>query len=71
MKSRYEDEMMAFKRELLMRVLIHFGGHQGQAAEYLGLHRNSVMRMMKECEINLSTVRFVCGCKFPRKKSAA
>ena len=40
----FEDAQREFERRFIARVVAHFDGNVGQAAEALGMHRNTLTR---------------------------
>jgi DNA-binding protein Fis len=50
-ETLYDREMQKFKRELLLRILKENRGNQSRAAEVLGVHRNTLLRSLKELGI--------------------
>ena len=60
---RYDDAVRQFKRQYLLEVLKAHRGNQCKAAEELGMHRNTLSRIMAELELEVSEVR--AGLKRP------
>jgi DNA-binding NtrC family response regulator len=60
---RYEDAVKQFKRQYLIEVLMSHRGNQCKAAEELGMHRNTLSRIMAELELEVAEVR--AGLKRP------
>jgi DNA-binding NtrC family response regulator len=48
---RYDDARREFEKVFITRALERVGGSVGEAAELLGLHRNTVTRKMAEYKI--------------------
>ncbi len=48
---RYEDARREFERVFITRALQRSSGSVGEAAELLGIHRNTVARKMSEYRI--------------------
>ncbi len=48
---RYDDARREFEKVFITRALERSGGGVGEAAELLGLHRNTVTRKMAEYKI--------------------
>jgi Fis family transcriptional regulator, factor for inversion stimulation protein len=48
---RYDDARREFEKVFITRALEQAGGGVGEAAELLGLHRNTVTRKMAEYKI--------------------
>ena len=48
---RYDDARREFEKVFITRALERAGGSVGEAAELLGLHRNTVTRKMAEYKI--------------------
>ena len=53
----YNDAVRAFKRHFLLGVLADHRGNQCKAAKELGVHRNTLSRMLAELEIDAAVVR--------------
>jgi DNA-binding NtrC family response regulator len=51
---RYEDARREFEKVFITRALQRSRGNVGEAAELLGLHRNTVTRKMSEYRIKRS-----------------
>jgi Fis family transcriptional regulator len=60
---RYDDAVRQFKRQYLLEVLRAHRGNQCKAAEELGMHRNTLSRIMSELELEAAEVR--AGLKRP------
>ena len=60
---RYEDAVRHFKRQYLVEVLMAHRGNQCKAAEELGMHRNTLSRIMAELDLEVAGVR--AGLKRP------
>lgn len=60
---RYEDAVRHFKRQYLVEVLMAHRGNQCKAAEELGMHRNTLSRIMAELDLEVAEVR--AGLKRP------
>lgn len=60
---RYDDAVRQFKRQYLLEVLRSHRGNQCKAAEELGMHRNTLSRIMAELELEVAEVR--AGLKRP------
>jgi DNA-binding NtrC family response regulator len=54
---RYDDAVREFKKQYLREVLVAHRGNQCKAAEELGMHRNTLSRVMAELELSLTEVR--------------
>lgn len=54
---RYEEAVREFKRRFLLEVLAHHRGNQCKAAAELGVHRNTLSRMLAELQIDPAAVR--------------
>lgn len=50
----YDDARREFEKMFITRALQRAGGSVGQAAELLGLHRNTVARKMAEYRVRRS-----------------
>ncbi len=53
----YAEAVRAFKRRFLLQVLAGHNGNQCKAAEELGVHRNTLSRMIAELGIDPSDTR--------------
>ena len=51
----FEDAAENFRRELLLAVLVRYGGNQVKASESMGIHRNTLARMMAALGIRVNT----------------
>jgi DNA-binding NtrC family response regulator len=51
---RYDDARREFEKVFITRALQRAGGSVGDAAELLGIHRNTVTRKMSEYRIKSS-----------------
>lgn len=60
---RYEDAVREFKKQYLREVLVANRGNQCKAADELGIHRNTLSRIMAELGLSLAEVR--AGLKRP------
>ena len=60
---RYEEAVRHFKRQYLLQVLLAHRGNQCKAAEELGMHRNTLSRVMAELDLDVAEVR--AGLKRP------
>jgi DNA-binding NtrC family response regulator len=47
----FEDGRREFERRFISRVLAETGGHVSEAAERLGIHRNTLARKMVELDL--------------------
>ncbi len=59
----YDEAVREFKKRFLLEVLAHSRGNQCKAAKELGVHRNTLSRMITELELNPSEIRM--GLKRP------
>ena len=59
----YDEAVREFKKRFLLEVLGHHRGNQCKAAKDLGVHRNTLSRMIAEHEINPTEIR--TGLKRP------
>lgn len=59
----YTEAVREFKKRFLLEVLSHHRGNQCKAAKNLGVHRNTLSRMITELEINPTEIRM--GLKRP------
>lgn len=53
----YDEAVREFKRRYLLVVLAHNKGNQCKAAKELGVHRNTLSRIIAELEIDPAQVR--------------
>jgi DNA-binding NtrC family response regulator len=53
----YEAAVREFKMQYLCEVLVAHQGNQCKAAEELGMHRNTLSRVMADLDLNLTEVR--------------
>ncbi len=53
----FDEAVREFKRRFLLEVLAHHRGNQCRAAKELGVHRNTLSRMLAELQIDPATVR--------------
>ena len=53
----YEEAVREFKRRFLLEVLANHRGNQCKAAKELGVHRNTLSRMLTELDIDPAAVR--------------
>ena len=60
---RFEDAVRQFKRQYLIEVLTAHRGNQCKAADELGMHRNTLSRIMTELGLEVAEVR--AGLKRP------
>lgn len=44
----YAQAVQAFRKQFICTLLVRHHGNQGEAAEALGIHRNTMKRMLKE-----------------------
>jgi Fis family transcriptional regulator, factor for inversion stimulation protein len=54
---RYDEAVREFKKQYLREVLVAHRGNQCKAAEELGMHRNTLSRVMAELGLDLAAVR--------------
>lgn len=54
---RYDEAVREFKKQYLREVLVSHRGNQCKAAEELGIHRNTLSRVMAELGLDLAEVR--------------
>ena len=59
----YDEAVREFKKRFLLEVLSHHRGNQCKAAKDLGVHRNTLSRMVAELKINPTEIRM--GLKRP------
>lgn len=59
----YSEAVREFRKRFLLEVLLAHRGNQCKAAEELGVHRNTLSRMMSELAIEPAEVR--AGLKRP------
>jgi Fis family transcriptional regulator, factor for inversion stimulation protein len=53
----YDEAVREFKRRFLLEVLASHRGNQCKAAKELGVHRNTLSRMLAELQIDATVVR--------------
>ena len=53
----YAEALRQFKRRYLLEVLAHHRGNQCKAAEELGMHRNTLSRILTELEMDSAQIR--------------
>jgi Fis family transcriptional regulator len=53
----YDEAVREFKRRFLLEVLASHKGNQCKAAKELGVHRNTLSRMLAELQIDAAVVR--------------
>lgn len=53
----YKDAIRALRRQYITAVLTACGGNQCKAAGQLGMHRNSLIRLAAELDINLKSFK--------------
>ena len=53
----YTDALRQFKRRYLLEVLAHHKGNQCKAAEELGMHRNTLSRILAELDMDTAQIR--------------
>ncbi len=59
----YDEAVREFKKRFLLEVLAHHRGNQCKAAKDLGVHRNTLSRMISELSLNPAEIRM--GLKRP------
>ncbi len=59
----FNEGVREFKKRFLLEVLSHHRGNQCKAAKDLGVHRNTLSRMIAELEIDPAQIRI--GLKRP------
>lgn len=65
----YEEAVREFRRRYIQEVLANHKGNQCKAARELGVHRNTLSRMMTE--LNLDPVQIKLGLKRPARSEHA
>jgi DNA-binding NtrC family response regulator len=65
----YEEAVREFRRRYIQEVLANHKGNQCKAARELGVHRNTLSRMMTE--LNLDPVQIKLGLKRPSRAEQA
>ena len=53
----YTDALRQFKKRYLLEVLAQHKGNQCKAAEELGMHRNTLSRLLTELEMDSAQIR--------------
>jgi transcriptional regulator with GAF, ATPase, and Fis domain len=56
-RTKYRADFLAWQREYVLAALVEAAGNQVRAASNLGIHRNSIGRMMGECGITKGVVK--------------
>jgi len=51
---RYDEAQREFEKKFIMQVLLKADGNLGQAADLLGIHRNTLARKMQEYRLRRS-----------------
>jgi len=59
----YDEAVREFKKRFLLEVLAHYRGNQCKTAKDLGVHRNTLSRMIAELYIDSTEIRM--GLKRP------
>lgn len=57
--SRYDKAFHRWRRDYLIRLLIESAGNRSRAAETIGVHRNTLQRMMREDRISEHNIRII------------
>jgi DNA-binding NtrC family response regulator len=65
----YEEAVHEFRRRYIQEVLAHHKGNQCKAARELGVHRNTLSRMMTELKLDPSQIKL--GLKRPTRSESA
>ncbi|HUZ05832.1 MAG TPA: helix-turn-helix domain-containing protein [Acidobacteriaceae bacterium] len=65
----YEEAVREFRRRYIQEVLANHNGNQCKAARELGVHRNTLSRMMTE--LNLDPAQIKLGLKRPARSELA
>ena len=65
----YEEAVREFKRRFILEVLASHRGNQCKAAKELGVHRNTLSRILAELEIDPTQVR--SGLRRPPRSERA
>ena len=55
--SLYDDAVLQFKRKMLAETLESFDAHQQKAAAYLGIHRNTMSRLIAQCGVDWEGIK--------------
>lgn len=58
--SLYEERVLEFKRNLLLETFKAYEGNQCAAAAALGIHRNTIRRIMADAGLTAKMVRAIC-----------
>jgi len=65
----YDEAVREFRRRYIQEVLANHKGNQCKAARELGVHRNTLSRMMTELNLDPSQVKL--GLKRPTRSESA
>ncbi len=65
----YEEAVREFRRRYIQEVLSHSKGNQCKAARELGIHRNTLSRIM--ADLKLDAVQIKLGLKRPARAERA
>jgi DNA-binding protein Fis len=68
--SVYEERMARYRREVLEDAIYQCDGNQSKAAAELGIHRNTMRRLMASAGVNLVRLKILL-CKRKRQKDGA
>jgi Fis family transcriptional regulator len=55
--TAYEDALRSFKRGYFIKALRLTRGNQCKAAELIGVHRNTMNRLLRECGLTNQDIR--------------
>ncbi len=53
----YNEALRQFKRRYILEILAHHKGNQCKAATELGMHRNTLSRLLAELEMDSTQIR--------------
>ncbi len=57
LETTYQDAIRAFQQHYIVEVLAMNGCHRGRAAKELGMHRNTLARVLRELDIDVRQIR--------------
>jgi len=57
MEAPYQDALREFNRQVIVWVLIRNACHLGRTAAELGMHHNTLIRIIRELRINAKEIR--------------
>jgi len=57
LKTPYQNAVRSFQERFIIQVLISHSCHMGRSAEELGMHRNTLTRIVRELNIDVRQIR--------------